>query len=124
MIFRAWTQGPSGRSASLYQTSPSMVAPIASDAIITYFLRYTFQLHEQLLSRIGLPPSASCRRKGDSSRVILPAAIRSCWSLGFRGGVSFFQAQISRPEASRSSWGASLRGPPYRVPGLRQVYAS
>src|SRR5262245_15040012 len=119
MIFRALIHGPSGRSDSLYQTSPRTVAPCTSEAIMMYFFLYSFQKHEQLLRRIGLPPSASCRRNGDSSRFIFPAAIRSSWSFGFRGGVSFFHAHTSFPPLSRSSWTRAF--PPYREPGLRHV---
>ena len=70
---------------------------------MTNFLRYSFQAHDPPCSRNGLPLSASCNRKGESSRDILPAVIRLCCALGLKGGVFFFHPHTSFPAASRSS---------------------
>src|ERR1051326_5127730 len=121
MILRARTHGPSGRSASLYQTSPRLLAPNTSLPISRYFRRYSFQQQEQLLSVTAFPPSASSRRKGESARFSLPASISSCSSRGLRGGVSFFHPQTSFPEASRSS---GVSTPANRPPAFRQVNPS
>src|SRR4051794_16005508 len=102
MILMARDQGPSGLSDSAYQTSPSIVSPITWEAIMMYLFRYAFQLQEQLLSRMVLP-SVLPSRSGVSSGFILPDLMKSSWSLGLRGTVSFFQAQTSLPLASRSS---------------------
>ena len=39
LVHQPWTQGPLGVSASAYQTSPRLVDPKISEAIMMYFLR-------------------------------------------------------------------------------------
>src|SRR4051794_28050947 len=115
MIFFPLSHGPSGLSASAYHTSPSIVSPISWLAIITYFLRYAFQLTEQLLMSTGLPESTSRMRCGESSDLNLPVSKSAFWSFGFSGGVFFFHAQ-------RSSCTSSL--PVKREPAFKGVNAS